>query len=63
MPDAPPEEPPAEGDAKKKAEEEAKKAAAAALAHKLRMASYNNEVDKVNSYVFQLQVRTDFPFS
>jgi hypothetical protein len=49
MPDAPPEEPPAEGDAKKKAEEEAKKAAAAALAHKLRMASYNNEVDKVKS--------------
>jgi hypothetical protein len=37
------------GDAKKKAEEEAKKAAAAALAHKLRMASYNNEVDKVKS--------------
>jgi len=50
MPDAPPADGAAPGDdAKKKAEEEAAKAAAQVLSHKLRMASYNNDVDKVKS--------------
>merc|ERR1719395_187284 len=53
MPDAPKEGEGAPGaggeDEKKKAEEAAKKAAAQALAHKLRMASYNNAVDTVKS--------------
>jgi len=51
MPDAPKEGegPPGGDDAKKKAEEEAKRLAAQALAHKLRMASYNNAVDTVKS--------------
>jgi hypothetical protein len=38
-----------EADAAKKKEEEAKRAAAQVLGHKIRMASYNNEVDTVKS--------------